>query len=109
MADKNENNMEDQKQLLTSMGSCRVTKTITVEGSRIGYMYREEPDDNLDSGWRFLSGTENQKYVDNPQNSEIMDVNEVANLDQTIIPYLQLPFNTELERMEGSDEFHIIE
>ena len=109
MADKTKKNQDGQQDLVAPMGTCRVTKTITEEGLKVGYMYREEPDDNLDSGWRFLSGTENQKYVDNPGNSEILEINQVANLDHSIIPYIQLPFNTELERIEGSDEFHIIE
>lgn len=93
---------------VSPMGSCFATDTITVDGMKVGYMYREEPDDKMDSGWRFFSGTENQEYVDDPNNTMIYHVNTIANYDRSIIPYLDLPFGTELERIENTDNFQII-
>jgi len=97
--------IEQIKDLINPMGFCMVSNKITVEGEKVGFMYREKPEDKNDSGWRFLSGTETQEYVDDPYTSKIMDVNTVANYDQAIIPYLKMPFGTELERLENSDEF----
>ena len=74
----------------------------------IGYMYREQSDEPLDSGWRFFSGTESQEYVDNPNNTMIYQVNTIANYDRAIIPYLNLPYGSELERIEGTDKFQIV-
>ncbi len=34
--------------------TCLVTNKITVEGMKVGFMYREEPDDEDESGWRFI-------------------------------------------------------
>jgi hypothetical protein len=100
---------EDQlEELVSGMGSCIATDKITVEGMQVGFMYREEPTDNLDSGWRFFSGTENFSYVKNPANSEEYDVNTIANYDKAIIPYLESQYGTELERIKGTDEFRII-
>jgi hypothetical protein len=50
-------------QLIPSIGFCYATDKITVEGESINYFYREEPDEELDSGWRFFSGTETQEYA----------------------------------------------
>ncbi|HPS27606.1 MAG TPA: DUF2185 domain-containing protein, partial [Bacteroidales bacterium] len=86
-----------------------VSNKITVDGEKVGFMYREKPEDKNDSGWRFLSGTETQDYVDNPHTSKIMDTNTVANYDKAIIPYLSLPYGTELERLPDSDEFVVLE
>jgi len=86
-------------------GTCMATDKITVEGKKIGYMYREEPDNIQDSGWRFFSGTETQEYVDNPNNMEVYDVNTIANYDKAIIPYLSRPTGTELDRIEGTNDF----
>ena len=82
--------------LIDSGGGCMATDKITVEGLPIGYMYREEPDFEFDSGWRFFSGTENQEYADNPNNVMIYDINTIANYDRSIIPYLQMPIGSEL-------------
>ncbi len=38
----------------------------------------------------------------------IYNVNTIANYDKAIIPYLNLPFGTELERIQGTDKFQII-
>jgi hypothetical protein len=91
---------EDLEELIPNIGACMATDKITVEGLPVGFMYREEQMDALDNGWRFFSGTENQDYVDNPNNSGIFNTNTIANYDPAIIPYLDLPEGTELERNE---------
>ena len=98
-------NCENIKQLILSIGGCMATDKITVNGELVDFMYREQPDFNSDSGWRFLSGTESQEYVDNADNWAIYDTNTIANYDKAIIPYLDLPIGTELERETGTDKF----
>jgi len=95
-------------QLIEPMGGCIATDKITVQGQLVDYMVREEPNNDLDSGWQFFSGSEDQDYLDNPNNSAIYDVNTIANYDRAIIPYLDLPIGTQLERIRGTDRFQII-
>lgn len=95
----------DIKDLVHGMGYSICSNKITVEGMKVGFMYREDPVDDEDSGWRFLSGTEDQDYADNPENSKIFGVNAIANHDPAIIPFLKLPVGTELGRVEGTEEF----
>jgi hypothetical protein len=101
-------NFEEDKGFYPATGNCVVSNTI-IEGSKVGFMYREEPDDGNDSGWRFLSGTETQQYVNNLKNSKTCDISVVSQLDPSIVSYLHLPFETELERIENTENFHIIE
>ncbi|HUX52930.1 MAG TPA: DUF2185 domain-containing protein [Williamwhitmania sp.] len=99
----------DIKELISPMGFCYASDTITVDGMKVGYMYRETREDDDDSGWRFLSGTETDEYVDDDTNSMFFEVNVIANYDPAIIPYLKMPVGTELEREEGTDNFKKIE
>lgn len=94
---------ENLKDLVKDIGYSICSNKITVEGMKVGYMYREEPMDEEDSGWRFLSGTEDEEYIENPDNSKFFGVNAIANHDPAIIPYLSSPYNSEFER-EG-DKF----
>lgn len=94
--------------LAQGYGGCIATDKITVLGELVDYMYRETFMNDVDSGWRFFSGTEDQEYVDNPDNSCIYNVNTIANYDPAIIPYLNFPVGTHLERVNGSDKFQII-
>ena len=90
------------KQLIPDGGGCYATDMITVEGHKVGYMYREEPDFAQDSGWRFLAGVESQEYLDDPNNLAIYAVNTIANYDPEIIPLLQAPIGSAFERVAGS-------
>lgn len=91
-------NIEDIQELIPDMGFGLATDMVSHQGKKIGFMYREEPMDGMDSGWRFLSGEEDDEYMENPRNSGIYDVNTIANLDPAIIPYLDAPVGSEFER-----------
>lgn len=90
---------------------CLVSSMIYKYGNKIGFMYREHPDEfsENDSGWRFLAGTETQDFVDNDSNSKIFELESIISMDAAIVSYLNLPYNTELERVNGKDIFKIIE
>ncbi|MDW7690798.1 DUF2185 domain-containing protein [Flammeovirgaceae bacterium SG7u.111] len=96
---------DDIKELIKPMGGCYATSRITVDGAKIGFMYREEPDFEYDSGWRFMAGDETDEYMEETGNSGVYDVNAIANYDQSIIPYLNLPQGAEMERVPNTDEF----
>ncbi|PFG30199.1 DUF2185 domain-containing protein [Paramicrobacterium agarici] len=96
---------EELLDLATGYGTAVASDQITVAGRAVGYMYREEPSDDADSGWRFLSGDESQEYLDDERHVGVFDVNEIANLDDAIVEYLDAAPGTELVRIEGSDEF----
>lgn len=101
---------QEIKQLISAkMGACLATDAITVEGHRVGFMYREETEEGMDSGWRFTAGFETQEYMDDPSNSGIFDVNTIANYDPTIIPYLRAKVGTAWERDESTDKFIEVE
>lgn len=100
--------LDEIRKVINSEGSCVASDKITVEGLPIGYMYREEPDFDTDSGWRFFSGTEDQNYVDNSENMMIYDLNTIANYDLSIIPYLDMQVGSELEK-GGDGRFRLIQ
>ena len=79
-------------------GSCIASDKITVEGFKVGYMYREKPVDNTDSGWRFFAGDETEEYTNNADNFEIYNLNTICNYDEAIIPYLEYPINSALSK-----------
>ena len=90
-------------------GRCFATDMITVEGRKVGYMYREELDDDGDSGWRFMAGRESPEYMDDAANIAIYDVNTVANYDPEIIPLLNAPVGSVFEREGGTGQFVAVE
>ncbi|MGD1916058.1 MAG: DUF2185 domain-containing protein [Phycisphaerales bacterium] len=89
---------DEIRQLVPPMGACIATDKITVEGEPVGWMYREPPGFQGDSGWRFFSGTETEAYLDNAQNSGMYEVNTIANYDPDIVEFLTAPTNSAFAR-----------
>ena len=80
---------------------CLATDRIMVDGLKIGYMYREEPDPDMpDSGWRFTAGDESSDYMMDPDKAGIYSLNTVCNYDPDIIPLLNAPYGTAYYRDE---------
>ena len=95
---------EDMKSLLPDWdgaNGCIATNRITVEGCKVGYCYREKPDGDWDSGWRFTAGDESDAYMDDPNNSGIYGLNTICNDDPDIISLLKSPYNSAFERDEN--------
>lgn len=95
---------EDVKSLLPDWegaDGCIATNRITVEGCKVGYCYREEPDGGWDSGWRFTAGDESDEYMDDPNNAGIYKLNTICNDDPDIIPLLNTPAPCAFERDEN--------
>ena len=88
---------DQMKELIADHRACIASDRITVDGALVGYMYREEPDEQWDSGWRFMAGDESD-YVDEPKNFEIYALNTIANYDPGIIPLLTSTINVAFER-----------
>ncbi|EHE98579.1 hypothetical protein HMPREF9469_02477 [ [[Clostridium] citroniae WAL-17108] len=95
---------EDVKSLLPDWkgaDGCIATNRITVEGRKVGYCYREIPDGNWDSGWRFTAGDESDEYMDDPNNAGIYKLNTICNDDPDIISLLNTPAPCAFERDEN--------
>lgn len=77
--------------ILTDMkGGCIASDRITVDGQKVGYAYREDPDKNFsnDSGWRFLAGDESEEYLNNPDNFDVFEISTICNYDPNILDIL---------------------
>lgn len=82
----------------TGRGGCLSTDRITVDGKQVGYMYREEPSRDEDSGWRFFAGDEDASYMADAQRHGVYDVNTIVNYDPDILPLLDAKVGSRFER-----------
>ena len=93
------------KPVAEGYGGCIATDRITVDGYPVRFMYREAPDNEFDSGWRFMSGFEDDAYMDDPDNLAIYDINTIANYDPSIVPLLEAPEGSAFEKTSESERF----
>jgi len=94
--------------IATGYGGCIATDMITCGGRKVAFMYREQSDRELDSGWRFMSGYESDEYMNDPNNHAVYDVNTIANYDPDIIPFLGSDAGSVFEREDGTGAFEVV-
>ena len=79
-------------------GFVLAPKILVEQKKKIRFMYREEPDQPQDSGWRFFSGDETDEYVNQPENIALYDISTILAIDPDILPYLTSPCGSAFER-----------
>lgn len=94
---------EQIKDVAVGYGACIASDRITVDGRKVGLMYRSEQLDTIDSGWRFLAGDESDDYMDDTSCHGVYDVNTIANIDPDIVKFLHEPLGTYFERDSMGD------
>ncbi len=68
------------------------------DGHPVGYLYREKPDAEADSGWRVLSGEETQEYADDPANFAMYNASTLVEVAPEVWELLGDDFPVEYER-----------
>lgn len=98
--DKNIENLIDW----TEPDGCIVSNKILFDGEKVGYMFRDEPESEVDSGWRIYSGTESEEYLeDYKKNVTYTNLNTVCNYDKSIIPIIKSSYRTAFRRNENNE------
>lgn len=94
--------MIERKALLGKV--AYVSKKILDEGWKIGYMCRDEAIRENDSGWSFMAGNEDEEYIEDYHNIQLMTIHSVMQYDGAIWKHINSPVGTRLVRV-SSQEF----
>ena len=87
------------------LGYIIASQEVMLLGKPIGYLYREEPDNENDSGWRVFSGEESQEYADDPTNFAMYNASTVVDLEPAIGAILGRDYPIAFERDSDSGEY----
>lgn len=80
---------------------CIAPDSIMVDGQKVDYMYRDEPQNEYDSGWCFFAADDDDEYANDADNLGIYALNTVCNYDPDIIPFLNAPYGSAFARDEN--------
>ena len=67
---------------------CFVTNNVLYDGEAVGYLYREDPDHEDDSGWRMNTGKESDEYMEDLNNISYVSLGAVLSQDDSVIHLL---------------------
>jgi hypothetical protein len=87
---------------------CYVSNHIMKDGYKVGRLYKEEPENESETGWTFMSDHETQEYVDDYQNLQYISIGKVLNLDNSFIHLLDEPVGSEFARDEITGAYYSI-
>ncbi|RKM63048.1 DUF2185 domain-containing protein [Butyrivibrio sp. XB500-5] len=80
-----------------------VSKRITEDGYRVGYMRRDEPRNEEDSGWSFWAGDEDDEYSNNADNVNLYMVGSIINMDSALMKYIDRPAEISMIRVSDHE------
>ena len=66
---------------IENAGGVIITKSVYEGTSKLKWFFREESVNPSDNGWRAIGDHDTQEYLDNPENSIVVDFNTLANIE----------------------------
>ena len=81
---------------------------ILENNAKLKWIFREDPVDELDNGWRFLSKIDNEEYLSNPKNMSVCDWSTIVEIEPAVLSIYDMPIGTELTLIyEGEQRYFI--
>ena len=96
------------KKYVENAGSCIVTKSLLNGESNFRWLFREEPLDNIDTGWMAFGDSDNDDYINDPKNLTVVDLNTLINIEPTILNVYEMPVGTDLIFIEEDGDKYFI-
>lgn len=96
------------KKYVENAGSCIVTKSLLNGETKFRWLFREEPLNNIDTGWMAFGDSDNDEYVNDPKNLSVVDLNTLINIEPTILNVYEMPVGTDLIFIEEDGEKYFI-
>ncbi len=84
---------------------CFVTHRVLLDGAKVGYLYREAPEYENDSGWRLMAGDESTEYMDDAANIAYVSLGAVLDKDDSFVDLLGEEVDAQFEHDDGTGAF----
>lgn len=88
--------------------TCVATEVVTSRQKTVGFAYRTDPVSAIDSGWRFLSGTESEAYMENPSHYITCVLADFAREHPDVASLLDAPAGAAFERDDARAPFEAV-
>jgi hypothetical protein len=88
---------------------CFVSNRVLNDGAKVGYLYREAPDNDRDSGWRFTANDESDEYMGDSKNIAFVSVGAVLSRDDSFVHLLDAPEGSSFAWDAGTQSYVALE
>ena len=88
---------EKESRKTHNLGGCIVTKSLLEGTSNLKWIFREDPVNPVDNGWRALGDTDTEEYINKPENNVVVDFDRLVEIEPAVLAIYTLPIGTDLE------------
>lgn len=86
-----------------------ISKYIIDEKLPITWIFRDNPETNEDSGWRILSGSEDEDFFDDQEDSFVgITIAELLRYEPSLVSLINSPFQSEFERTDTDSNWEAV-
>ncbi|MED0666499.1 DUF2185 domain-containing protein [Bacillus badius] len=78
-----------------------------LEKGEFNFMLRDDPAEEMDSGWSILSGYEEDEFLSDPENFQVLAIGVILNIDDSILAFIEEPPLCAYERDDRGDFYQI--
>ncbi len=89
---------EEKEPLKThNLGGCIITRSLYEDTSKLKWIFREEPVNPADNGWRALGDTDTEDYINISGNNVVVDFDKLVEIEPAVLAIYDMPVGTDLE------------
>lgn len=96
-------------EFIASAGACTVSKNVLSGAGRVRWMVREESRAPADNGWLIFSHIDDDAYLHDADNLEIVDFNRVCEIEPALIAIWDLPVGSDLQIVDDGEGISIVD
>lgn len=94
-----------KKNRLVNIGYITASNEVMKDEKPVCYIYREDPDDSDDSGWRIFSGEESDAYMENYSNFSLYNASTIIEKFPYLSDFLSENYPVSYERASKDQSF----
>ena len=86
-----------------------IVSRLVADGGKVRFLYREEPDNEQDSGWRVFRGEESPEYADDPNNTVLVPLGSIVDRNEELKAVIEAPPGSAFERRSEDQPFEFVD
>lgn len=94
---------------VANSGGSIVSRNILDGKGRLRWLVREPQANPVDNGWRFFSDIDDEQFLSDPNNLQVVSFNTVADIEPAVIPLLNWPVGTDLELVRDGQRIRFVD
>ncbi|MCG1021459.1 DUF2185 domain-containing protein [Sutcliffiella horikoshii] len=90
------------------LGGSVVSKNILKNLGELKWCIKEEPINEVDNGWRFLSDIDTEEFLADASNMSICDWGTILEIEPAIIKIFDMPIGTEITLLTENNKKYFV-